>query len=204
MTQLDLPLPLFISSASPTFLFLSCLVHVFNMECCRQEPVHWPAVYSQTIKTWPLRMCTRAFFSACPSLFQPWFQFDLLSGPGSPASPQRSATAPPLITNIDVCFKWWDVSAWSASWSPLDSHTQVSLKDLLAVNVGFPSQAFIAVNPDGYRESPLLQIKAQPLWVAWHWSAFFFLLLAGAAFDLGMDHIIWMNRRWVFFKSSIL
>ncbi len=108
------------------------------------------------------------------SLSQPWFQFDLLSGPGSPASPQRSATAPPLITNIDDRFKWWDVSAWSASWSPLDSHTRVSLKDLLAVNVGFPSQACIAVNPDGYRESPSLQIKAHPLWVAWHWSAFFF------------------------------
>ncbi len=148
------------------------------MECCRQEPVHWPAVYSQTIKTCTLRMCTGALFQPVPPSLslslQPWFQFDLLSGPSSPASPQRSATAPTLISNIDDRFKWWDISAWSASWSPLDSHTWVSLKDLLAVNMGFPSQACIAVNPDGYRESPSLQIKAHPLWVAWHWSAFFF------------------------------
>lgn len=144
------------------------------MEGCRQEPVHWPAVYSQTIKTsedvyWSL-------FSTCPtfSLSLSSFQFDLLSCLGTSASPQRLATAPPLITNIDDHFKWWDVSDWSASSSPLDSHAQVGLKDSLAVNVGFSSQACITVNSDGYRESPSLQIKAPPLWTAWHWSAFFF------------------------------
>lgn len=172
MLQLDLPLP---PSLPLLCLLLSCScsawVHVCNMEGCRQEPVHWPAVYSQTIKTsedvhWSL-------FSTCPTLSLPSFQFDLLSGPGTPASRQRSATAPPLITNIDDHFKWWDVSAWSASWSPLDSHTRVGLKDLLAVSVEFPSQACITVNPDGYRESPSLQIKAHPLWAAWHWSTFF-------------------------------
>ncbi len=101
--------------------------------------MHWPAVYSQTIKTCTLRMCTGALFQPVP----PSLSLSTLISVWSTKWAEQPCISATISNSTYTHFKyWWSLQMMrhqclECSWSPLDSHTWVSFKDLLAVTWGF-------------------------------------------------------------------